>query len=76
MTQNKALKVLSVAMLAFVVFAMFSTVSVAQSVKVQGIIKSRSGNTMTMTTSDTPKLVVVLTDGTDVAQGSSRAVPL
>jgi outer membrane protein OmpA-like peptidoglycan-associated protein len=68
MTQNKALKVLSVAMLAFVVLAMFSTVSVAQSVKVQGIIKSRSGNTMTMTTSDTPKLVVVLTDGTDVAQ--------
>ena len=68
MTQNKALKVLSVAMLAFVVLAMFSTVSLAQSVKIQGIIKSRAGNTMTMTTSDTPKLVVVLTDGTDVAQ--------
>jgi outer membrane protein OmpA-like peptidoglycan-associated protein len=40
----------------------------AQTVKVEGIIKGRAGNTMTLQTSDTPKLVVVLNDTTDVAQ--------
>ena len=32
------------------------------------MIKGRTGNTMTLQTADTPKLVVVLTDSTDVAQ--------
>jgi outer membrane protein OmpA-like peptidoglycan-associated protein len=47
---------------------LLTTVSSAQSVKVQGIIKGRSGNDMILQTSDTPHLVVVLTDTTDVAQ--------
>jgi len=68
MTHRKTLKIVSVSILAFVVLATFSTVAFAQSVKVEGLIKARSGNTMTLQTSDTPKLVVVLTDTTDVAQ--------
>ena len=40
----------------------------AQSQKIQGNIIKRAGNTMTMTTSDGSKVVVVLTDSTDVQQ--------
>ena len=68
MTQSKAIKIASVAILAFIVLAMLSTVAFAQSVKVNGIIKARAGSTMTMQTADTPNLIVVLTDSTDVAQ--------
>ncbi len=42
--------------------------AVAQSAKVQGLITGRSGATMTLQTADTPKLVVVLNDNTQVAQ--------
>ena len=45
-----------------------STSAFAQTVKVQGIIKGRSGNTMTLQTADTPKLVVLLNDQTQVSQ--------
>jgi outer membrane protein OmpA-like peptidoglycan-associated protein len=54
--------------LALVLFALLTTVAFAQNVKVEGIIKARAGNTMTLQTSDQPKLVVLLTDSTDVAQ--------
>ncbi len=46
----------------------FSVVAAAQTQKVQGIIKGRSGNTMTLQTADMPKLVVLLNDDTDVGQ--------
>lgn len=46
-----------------------STVAFAgDTVKAEGIIKARAGNTMTLQTANQPKLVVVLTDSTDVAQ--------
>jgi outer membrane protein OmpA-like peptidoglycan-associated protein len=45
-----------------------STIAFAQSVKVKGVIISRAGNDMTMKTADTPNLVVVLNDTTDVQQ--------
>ena len=53
-----------------IVFVLMLTVStvVAQTVKVQGIIKGRTGSTMTLQTSDTPKLVVLLSDQTQVSQ--------
>jgi len=53
-----------------ILFVMMLTASpvVAQTVKVQGIIKGRSGSTMTLQTSDTPKLVVLLSDQTQVSQ--------
>jgi outer membrane protein OmpA-like peptidoglycan-associated protein len=40
----------------------------AQTVKAEGLITGRSGATMTLQTADSPKLVVVLTDSTQVAQ--------
>jgi OOP family OmpA-OmpF porin len=48
--------------------ASFGTTVLAQSVKVEGLIKGRNGDTMILQTSDAPNLVVVLTDSTDVAQ--------
>jgi outer membrane protein OmpA-like peptidoglycan-associated protein len=40
----------------------------AQTVKVEGLIKGRSGDRMILQTSEAPNLVVILTDDTDVAQ--------
>jgi OmpA-OmpF porin, OOP family len=40
----------------------------AQSVKVEGLIKARNGETMTVQTSESPNLVVLLTDDTEVGQ--------
>jgi len=45
-----------------------TTAAFAQTLKVQGQIKARSGDTMTLQTADTPHLVVVLNDMTQVAQ--------
>ncbi len=45
-----------------------STVASAQSLKVKGVIINRAGNTMTLKTADTPQLIVVLNDNTDVQQ--------
>ncbi len=63
-------KLLSLAALAslFVLITCFSVVAFAQSVKVEGIIKGRSGNDIILQTSDTPKLIVVLNDDTQVSQ--------
>lgn len=48
--------------------AIFSTMVMAQSVKVEGLIKARSGDTMTLQTSNAASLVVLLTDNTEVGQ--------
>lgn len=59
----------AVAALVMMVLASVSTAAFAgDKVKVEGIIKARAGNTMTLQTSDSPKLVVVLTDQTQVSQ--------
>lgn len=68
MTQGKLPRIATVVTLAVIVLTMLTNVALAQTQKVQGIIKARSGATMTLQTSDTPKLVVLLTDSTDVAQ--------
>ncbi len=49
------------------VFAL-AILSSAQNVKVQGLIKGRSGDTMILQTSDSPKVIVLLTDSTQVGQ--------
>jgi OmpA-OmpF porin, OOP family len=46
----------------------FSSTMVAQSTKVEGIIKARNGDTMILQNSDSPSLVVLLTDSTQVGQ--------
>ena len=45
-----------------------STVVFAQTVKVEGVIKGRSGSQVILQTADSPKVVVLLEDSTDVAQ--------
>ena len=47
---------------------LLSGAATAQTVKVEGLVNGRSGDTMTLQTSDSPKLVVELTDDTQVAQ--------
>jgi OOP family OmpA-OmpF porin len=48
--------------------AFLSAIALAQSVKVEGIIKARNGDTMILQTSDAPNLTVLLTDTTQVGQ--------
>ena len=61
----RTIYVLSVSLL---VAALLSTMALAQSVKVEGLIKARNGETMVLQTSDAPNLPVLLTDSTQVGQ--------
>ena len=45
-----------------------SAIAFADTVKVQGLIKGRSGATLIVETPDAPKLIVLLTDSTEVGQ--------
>jgi OmpA-OmpF porin, OOP family len=54
--------------LTLTLFALCSTLVLGQTVKVEGLIKGRSGTTMILQTSESPKLIVQLTDDTDVGQ--------
>jgi OOP family OmpA-OmpF porin len=67
MSQFKRLRIPFVVTLLLIGFTLLSTTLRAQT-KVEGLIQARSGDTMIMQTSDSPKLVVLLTDSTDVAQ--------
>ena len=67
MTQSRP-RIAIVVTLTVIVLTLLTAVAFAQTQKVEGIIKGRSGNTMTLQTSDASKLVVVLTDSTDVGQ--------
>jgi OmpA-OmpF porin, OOP family len=50
-------------------FAIFvSSILAAQTVKLEGVIKARSGATVVIQTADSPELVVLLTDQTQVGQ--------
>ncbi len=68
MTEYKLSRLANVAVLSIIGLTLFSTTVAAQSVKVEGLIQARNGDTMILKTSDSPKLVVLLTDSTDVAQ--------
>jgi OmpA-OmpF porin, OOP family len=61
----RTIHVLSVSLFGAV---LLSTMALAQSVKVEGLIKARNGDTMTLQTSDAPNLTVLLTDNTEVGQ--------
>jgi len=67
MTRQKVLGVATVGM-TVMALALFSSMLSAQTVKVQGLIKGRSGSEMILQTQDSPKLIVQLTDNTQVAQ--------
>ena len=50
------------------IFAAASSIALAQPAKVQGMIKARSGATMTVQSADSSSIVVLLTDKTEVGQ--------
>jgi OOP family OmpA-OmpF porin len=66
MTSFNSHRIPLVAALTFSLIAFFS--ATAQSTKVEGLIKARKGDTMILQTSDSPNLVVLLTDSTQVGQ--------
>jgi OmpA-OmpF porin, OOP family len=73
MTQFSWHRIPYVAALSVICLAFFSTTLAAQNVagqnaKVEGLINARNGDQMILKTSDSPNLVVLLTDSTDVAQ--------
>ena len=57
-----------VAVAALLAMVAVSTLAFAQSMQVKGVIISRAGNDIILKTADTPNLVVVLNDNTDVQQ--------
>ena len=61
-------RVRSFVMVQFITLTLSSAVILAQTVKVQGLIKGRSGATLILQTPDSPKLIVLLTDNTQVGQ--------
>ena len=67
MTGIKPLRVFSIVVL-FLVFVTLSGTVVSAQTKVEGVIKGRSGAEIILQTSDNPKIIVLLTDSTDVAQ--------
>lgn len=69
MTRYAPVKTLSAGTLSLVLFTSFTSIGAAQSTKIQGPIKSRSGATMTVQTADSPAgVVVLLSDETKVGQ--------
>jgi OmpA-OmpF porin, OOP family len=68
MTSWIVLRTIRAAVPAWIVFALLSTFAPAQTVKVEGLIKSRNGETMILDTSNSQQMTVVLTDNTQVGQ--------
>jgi OmpA-OmpF porin, OOP family len=68
MTQFNRSRIAYVVTLSLIGLALLTTTVAAQSVKVEGLIKGRDGDTMILQTSDSPNLVVRLTDNTQVGQ--------
>jgi outer membrane protein OmpA-like peptidoglycan-associated protein len=68
MNTSRTLRIILTAAIAFAVIALASGVAVAQSAEAQGLITGRSGATMTVNTQDAGKVVVLLTDNTQVEE--------
>ena len=68
MTRFSWLRIPYVLGLSLIGFSLFSTTGAAQSVKIEGMIQARNGDTMILQTSDSLKVPVLLTDTTDVGQ--------
>jgi OmpA-OmpF porin, OOP family len=67
MTRIKPIRIFSIAILSLMIVALSSAMVSAQT-KIQGVIKGRSGEKIILQTADSPKVIVLLTDSTDVAQ--------
>ena len=68
MIRFQTLRSTSIWILPLLIVAGFSSVLYAQTANIQGLIKGRSGATIIVQTSDAPKLIVLLTDKTEVGQ--------
>lgn len=67
MAYGKSLRLESITFLALLFVALSNTMVSAQT-KLEGIIKGRSGSEIILQTADSPKVIVLLTNDTDVAQ--------
>ena len=67
MRGHKSIRTVAIA-LALVVIGVSNRAAFCESVKVEGLIKARSGDTMTLQTSSQSELVILLTDTTRVGQ--------
>jgi outer membrane protein OmpA-like peptidoglycan-associated protein len=67
MTRNKPSAFLATTILSLLLVGLSSTMMFAQT-KIEGVIRSRSGATVILQTADSAKVVVLLTDSTDVGQ--------
>src|ERR1700745_2631290 len=68
MTRFIRIKIPYVVVLMLMGLTTLSTAFSAQTVKVEGLIEGRSGDSMILKPSQSPKLVVLLTDSTNVGQ--------
>lgn len=68
MTHGKSRGIVSALALLLMGLAFLSSAVYAQNVKLEGVIKERSGDTLFLKTSDSPKVIVLLTQTTDVGQ--------
>jgi len=67
MTRNKPAAFIATTILSLVLVGWSGTTMFAQA-KIEGTIKARNGSTIILQTADSPKVIVLLTDSTDVAQ--------
>jgi len=67
MTRGRFIRVKATLTRLFVIVAVSSTIVSAQT-KLEGVIKGRNGAQIILQTADSPKVIVLLTDGTDVGQ--------
>ena len=68
MTQFNSLRIIRVVGVLLTGAVLLSTIALAQSTKVEGIIKARNGDSMTLQTADGASAVVLLTDSTQVGE--------
>jgi OmpA-OmpF porin, OOP family len=67
MTRVRPIRIISITILSLMSVALSSTMVSAQT-KIEGVIKGRSGAEIILQTADSLKVIVLLTDSTDVAQ--------
>jgi outer membrane protein OmpA-like peptidoglycan-associated protein len=68
MARQERLKFASIGVFSLIVLSELSAVALAETVKLQGMIKARSGATMTVQSKDSSSVAVLLTDRTEVDQ--------
>src|ERR1022692_311841 len=68
MKRSRLIAIAFIATVSLAILLLFCGAAAAQTAKAEGLITGRSGATMTLQTADAPKLVVVLTDYTQVSQ--------